>query len=43
MIRPIFDRVVMATDRSPAWDQIVACGGELRKLGCSGELKFIRD
>jgi len=36
MMRPIFDRVVMATDLSPAWDQIVACGGELRKLGCSG-------
>lgn len=34
MIRPIFDRVVMATDLSPAWDQIVGCGGELRKLGC---------
>jgi nucleotide-binding universal stress UspA family protein len=26
----------MATDLSPAWDQIVACGGELRQLGCSG-------
>jgi nucleotide-binding universal stress UspA family protein len=36
MKRPIFDRVVMATDLSPAWDQIVACGGELRELGCSG-------
>jgi nucleotide-binding universal stress UspA family protein len=36
MMRPIFDRVVMATDLSPAWDQIVACGGELRKLGCFG-------
>jgi nucleotide-binding universal stress UspA family protein len=36
MIRPIFDRVVMATDLSPAWDQIVACGGELRKLGGVG-------
>jgi nucleotide-binding universal stress UspA family protein len=34
MIRPIFDRVVMATDLSPAWDQIVACGGELMKFGC---------
>ena len=34
MIRPIFDRVVLATDLSPAWDQIVGCGGELRKLGC---------
>jgi nucleotide-binding universal stress UspA family protein len=36
MIQPIFDRVVMATDLSPAWDQIVDCGGELLKLGCSG-------
>ncbi|MGO8760708.1 MAG: universal stress protein [Desulfobaccales bacterium] len=36
MMRPIFDRVVMATDLSPAWDQIVGCGGELRRLGCSG-------
>jgi nucleotide-binding universal stress UspA family protein len=36
MMRPIFDRVVMATDLSPAWDQIVACGAELRQLGCSG-------
>lgn len=36
MIPPIFDRVVLATDLSPAWDQIVACGGELRHLGCAG-------
>ena len=36
MIRTIFDRVVMATDLSPAWGQIVACGGELHRLGCSG-------
>ena len=36
MMRPIFDRVVMATDLSPAWDQIAACGAELRQLGCSG-------
>ena len=35
MVRPIFERVVMATDLSPAWDQIVACGAELRQLGCS--------
>lgn len=34
MMRPIFDRVVMATDLSPAWDQIVACGSELLELGC---------
>jgi hypothetical protein len=36
MMRPIFDRVGMATDLSAAWDQIVACGAELRQLGCSG-------
>jgi nucleotide-binding universal stress UspA family protein len=35
MMRPIFDRVVITTDLSPAWDQIVGCGGELRRLGCS--------
>ena len=34
MMRPIFDRVVMATDLSATWDQIVACGGELLELGC---------
>jgi len=34
MMRPIFNRVVMATDLSRAWDQIVACGGELLELGC---------
>jgi nucleotide-binding universal stress UspA family protein len=33
MMRLIFDRVVMATDLTPAWDQIVSCGGELLKLG----------
>ncbi len=31
----IFDKVVMATDLSPAWDEIVSCGGEIRNLGCS--------
>ena len=36
MMRPIFDRVVMATDLSPAWDQIAACGGQIRRLGFSG-------
>lgn len=35
MMRPLFDRVVMATDLSPAWDEIVSYGGELMKLGCS--------
>jgi nucleotide-binding universal stress UspA family protein len=35
MMQPLFDRVVMATDLTPAWDEAVACGGELQKLGCS--------
>ncbi|MGB8993295.1 MAG: universal stress protein [Desulfobaccales bacterium] len=35
MIRPLFDRVVMATDLTSAWDEAVACGGELQELGCS--------
>jgi nucleotide-binding universal stress UspA family protein len=35
MMRPIFDRVVMATDLTPAWDEVVSCGGELLDLGCS--------
>ncbi|MFA5112286.1 MAG: universal stress protein, partial [Desulfobaccales bacterium] len=34
-IEPLFDRVVMATDLTPAWDQAVSCGGELLDLGCS--------
>jgi nucleotide-binding universal stress UspA family protein len=34
MMRPLFDRVVMATDLSLAWDEIVSYGGELRELGC---------
>ncbi|MCK9375340.1 MAG: universal stress protein [Syntrophobacterales bacterium] len=34
-IEPLFDRVVMATDLTPAWDQVVSCGSELRDLGCS--------
>jgi nucleotide-binding universal stress UspA family protein len=33
--RPIFEKVLMATDLSAAWDEIVACGGEMRHLGCS--------
>ncbi len=35
LIAPLFDRVVMATDLTPAWDQVVSCGGELLDLGCS--------
>jgi len=31
----VFETVVLATDLSPSWDEIVSCGGELRHLGCS--------
>jgi nucleotide-binding universal stress UspA family protein len=31
----MFATVLLATDLSPAWDEIVACTGELKALGCS--------
>jgi nucleotide-binding universal stress UspA family protein len=31
----MFESVILATDLSPAWDEIVACAGELKALGCS--------
>jgi nucleotide-binding universal stress UspA family protein len=31
----MFKKIVLATDLSPAWDEIVACGAEFRALGCS--------
>lgn len=31
----MFRTIVMATDLSPAWDEIVSCAGELKALGCS--------
>ncbi len=31
----MFKTIVLATDLSPAWDEIVACAGEFRALGCS--------
>jgi nucleotide-binding universal stress UspA family protein len=31
----MFETIVLATDLSPAWDEIVACAGELKALGCS--------
>jgi nucleotide-binding universal stress UspA family protein len=31
----IFGKVVLATDLSPAWDEIASCGGEIRNLGGS--------
>jgi len=31
----MFETVILATDLSPVWDEIVACAGELKALGCS--------
>ncbi|MFZ2088470.1 MAG: universal stress protein [Desulfobaccales bacterium] len=31
----MFEKIVLATDLSPAWDEIAACAGELKALGCS--------
>lgn len=31
----MFEKIVLATDLSPVWDEIVSCGTELRALGCS--------
>ncbi len=31
----MFENIILATDLSPAWDEIVACAGELKALGCS--------
>ncbi len=31
----MFETVLLATDLSPAWDEIVTCAGELKALGCS--------
>jgi nucleotide-binding universal stress UspA family protein len=31
----MFKTIVLATDLSPAWDEIVACAGEFKSLGCS--------
>jgi nucleotide-binding universal stress UspA family protein len=31
----VFEKIVLATDLSPAWDEIVACAGEFKALGCS--------
>ncbi|MFZ5448424.1 MAG: universal stress protein [Thermodesulfobacteriota bacterium] len=30
----MFKTIVLATDLSPAWDEIVACSGEFKALGC---------
>ncbi len=29
----MFEKIVLATDLSPAWDEIIACAGELKALG----------
>jgi len=29
----MFEKILLATDLSPAWDEIIACAGELRVLG----------
>ena len=31
----MFEKIVLATDLSPAWDEIVSCAGEFKALGCS--------
>lgn len=31
----MFEKIVLATDLSSAWDEIVACAGEFKALGCS--------
>jgi nucleotide-binding universal stress UspA family protein len=31
----MFKTIVLATDLSPAWNEIVACAGEFKALGCS--------
>ena len=30
----MFEKIILATDLSPAWDEIVACAGEFKALGC---------
>jgi nucleotide-binding universal stress UspA family protein len=30
----LFEKIVLATDLSPAWNEIVACAGEFKALGC---------
>jgi nucleotide-binding universal stress UspA family protein len=30
----VFGKIVLATDLSPAWNEIIACAGELKALGC---------
>ncbi len=44
----MFAKILLATDLSPAWDEIVACAGEFKVLGCEEifllhvvEIKFL--
>jgi nucleotide-binding universal stress UspA family protein len=30
----LFEKIVLATDLSPAWNEIIACAGEFKALGC---------
>jgi nucleotide-binding universal stress UspA family protein len=30
----MFETIVLATDLSPAWDEIISCAGEFKALGC---------
>ena len=31
----MFDKIILATDLSPAWDDLVDCAAEFRLLGCT--------
>jgi nucleotide-binding universal stress UspA family protein len=31
----MFEKVVLATDLSPAWDELIDCAAEFRRLGCT--------
>ncbi|MGQ9921809.1 MAG: universal stress protein [Desulfobacca sp.] len=31
----MFKRIILATDLSPAWDEIISCAGEFKALGCT--------
>ena len=31
----MFETMVLATDLSPAWDEVIACAGEFKGLGCT--------
>jgi hypothetical protein len=31
----MFEKIILATDLSPAWDELLDCGAEFRLLGCT--------